>query len=35
MEDNPVIEELLKEWEYDTYLKKRMVRVLSDRPIGG
>ncbi|MDD6169810.1 MAG: hypothetical protein PUB46_06975 [Lachnospiraceae bacterium] len=31
MEDNPAIEELLKEKEYDTCLKKRMVIVLSDK----
>ena len=35
MEDNPSIEELLKEQEYDTYLKKRMVIVLSDKPREG
>lgn len=31
MEDNPYIEKLLKEREYDTYLKKRMVIVLSGK----
>lgn len=35
MEDNPSIEELLKEQEYDTYLKKRMVIVLSEKPREG
>lgn len=34
MEDNPDIEECLKEREYDTCLKKRMVIVLSDKKSG-
>lgn len=34
MEDNPITEEWLKEWEYNTYLKKRMVIVLSDKSRG-
>lgn len=32
MEDNPTIEESLRELEYGTYLKKRMAIVLSDKP---
>lgn len=31
MEDNPTIEESLREWEYDTFHKKRMVIVLSNK----
>ena len=35
MEDNPDIEKMVKEWENETYLKKRMVIVLSskNRPV--
>lgn len=32
MEDNPNVEERLKNTEYDSILKKRMVLVLSDKP---
>lgn len=32
MEDNPDIDERLKERQYDTHMKKRMVIVLSDKP---
>lgn len=32
MEDNHVTEGLIRECNYDTYLKKRMVIVLSDKP---
>lgn len=32
MEDNPDLEETYRELKHDTYLKKRMVLVLSDNP---
>lgn len=32
MEDNPCMDESLRNFEYDTFLKKRMVIVLSDKP---